>query len=77
MTEKSIKKQVGQDSPENNKDTSKIAEHLSNISTKLKNLTDKDEKIQILVELNDYLKIYGDLIEKTCPEKLVSILNSL
>ncbi len=59
------------------KDNEKIVEHLSLISSKLKKIKDRDKKINILVELNDYLKEKGDVIEKVCPEKLVSILNSL
>ena len=55
----------------------KLVEDLSNISSKLKETKDRDEKIEILVELNDYLKEHGNSIEKICPEKLVSILNSL
>ena len=55
----------------------KIVQHLSLISSKLKRIKDRDKKIHILVELNDYLKENGELIEKVCPEKLVSILNSL
>ena len=59
------------------KDREKIAEHLSFISSKLKKVKDNNIKIHMLVELNDYLKENGEIIEKVCPEKLVSILNSL
>ena len=55
----------------------KIVEHLSLISSKLKKIKDPNKKVHMLVELNDYLKENGEVIEKVCPEKLISILNSL
>jgi len=55
----------------------KIVEHLSLISSKLKRIKDPNKKVHTLVELNDYLKENGEAIEKVCPEKLISILNSL
>ncbi len=58
-------------------DKEKIVEHLSLISSKLKKIKGPDKKVKILVELNDYLKENGEVIEKVCPEKLISILNSL
>ena len=58
-------------------DKEKIVEHLSNFSSELKKTKDQDKKVHLLVELNDYLKKNGAVIEKVCPEKLISILNSL
>ena len=55
----------------------KIVEHLSLISSKLNKIRNCDKKIYMLGELNDYLKENGKVIEKVCPEKLISILNSL
>ncbi len=60
-----------------NKLNTKILNYLSDISSRLKKITDRDEKVQILVKFDEYLKKYGDIIEKECPDKLVSILNSL
>ncbi|MHA1491257.1 MAG: hypothetical protein ACTSRI_16605 [Promethearchaeota archaeon] len=61
----------------NGEDKEKIVEHLSLMSSKLKEINDFNKKIHILMEFNDYLKENGDMIEKVCPEKLISILNSL
>ncbi len=54
-----------------------VVEYLTNLSSKLKKVKDREKKIQILVDFNEYLKLNGDIIEKKSPDKLVSILNSL
>lgn len=55
----------------------KIIEELSTMSSNLKKITDRDEKIKVLINLNEFIKEYKDIIKKRCPDKLVSILNSL
>lgn len=55
----------------------KIVEILSRISFKLKKIKDRNKKKHMIVELNDNLKEKGEIIEKVCSEKLISILNSL
>lgn len=77
MVEKMIDNKAEEKQEKLTEKKEKIVEYLSKISSKLKKTKDRDKKVEILVELNDYLKEYGDSIEKVCPEKLVSILNSL
>jgi hypothetical protein len=54
-----------------------IIEELSIISSQLKKLTDIDEKLDLLYYLNDFLKENKEIIKEKCPDKIVSILNSI
>jgi len=74
---KMIENKTKEKKKKNGEDKEKIVEHLSLMSSKLKEINDFNKKIHILMEFNDYLKENGDMIEKVCPEKLISILNSL
>ncbi len=55
----------------------KILTELTEISSALKKLTKRDEKIQILIKLNEFLKENKEIIKEKFPSKLTSILNSL
>jgi len=55
----------------------KVIDKLSAISSNLKKITEREEKIKILIDLNEFIKENKDIIKKKCPDKLVSILNSL
>jgi len=54
-----------------------IIEVLSDMSEKLSEIKTHDEKIQLLVEFDEFFKKNKDLIKEKCPDMLVSILNSL
>jgi len=54
-----------------------IIKKLSAISDELKHITDNEKKIKILIDLNEFIKKNKEIIKKKCPDKLVSILNSL
>lgn len=58
-------------------DKETIIKNLSAISDELKHITDNDKKIKILINLNEFIKKNKEIIKKKCPDKLVSILNSL
>lgn len=77
MVEKTIDNKAEEKDIKGNNNKEKIFEYLSSLSSKLKKTKDRGQKIQALVELNEYLLKHGETIEKVCPEKLVSILNSL
>ncbi len=58
-------------------DKEAIIKKLSAISNELKHMTDNDKKIKILIDFNEFIKKNKEIIKKKCPDKLVSILNSL
>ena len=45
-------------------------------ASKFKKITDKNEKIRLLIRLNEFIKKNKELIKKKCPDLLVDILNS-
>jgi len=65
------------DSVEKKAQTEDIVEVLSDLSEKLSEIKIHDEKIQLLVEFDEFFKKNKDLIKEKCPDMLVSILNSL
>ena len=68
--EKSSKEDV--ESKEN-----KIVKQLSEISEQLQDAGSHDEKIQLLVNFDNFIKAHKEFIKKNCPDKLVSILRSI
>ena len=54
-----------------------IIEYLTKISSQLKKIPEREKKIDVLVELNDFLRENKDTIKEKFPDLLVSILNSL
>ena len=54
-----------------------ILNQLMRFSSKLKHIENNDEKIQIIIDLNKFIKEYKEIIKENFPDTLVSILNSL
>lgn len=55
----------------------RVINYLSEISDKLKKVTAKDAKIQMLMDLTRFIEKNKEIIKKNCPDKLVAILNSI
>jgi len=54
-----------------------IQDKLLEISSKLKHIQNRKEKIQLLIGLNDFLNENEEIIKNNFSDVLVSILNSL
>jgi len=54
-----------------------IISRLSKFSEKLQDTSSHDEKINLLVKFDNFLKKNKEFIKHNCPDKLVSILRSL
>ncbi len=54
-----------------------IIKNLSKLSEELQDKCTQDEKIELLVKFDNFLKEHKEFIKKNCPDKLVSILRSL
>ncbi len=54
-----------------------IASHLRKISSSLKTISNRDEKIEKLIKFNDFLEKNKELIKEKYSDLVVSILNSL
>lgn len=70
-------REIEEDFEEDRVNEKKLMKEISGISTKLMYITNNDEKIQLIVQLNSLLKENIDLIKKKYPDILVSILDSL
>jgi len=54
-----------------------IISRLSKFSEELQDASSHDEKINLLVKFDIFLKTNKEFIEEKCPDKLVSILRSI
>ena len=54
-----------------------IVSKLSTLTEALQDAPSHEEKIELLVKFDGFLKEYKDLIKEYCPDKVVSILRSL
>ena len=54
-----------------------IINKLSKLSEELQDVSSHDEKIELLVKFDNFIKDNKDFIKENCPDKLVSILRSL
>jgi len=54
-----------------------IVQQLSELSEKLQDAKDHDEKIGLLVKFDKFLKVNKTFIREKCPDKIVSILRAL
>ncbi len=78
-TPKEKKTQKEEKVAKENKDfkSSEIINRLSIFSEELQDISSHDEKINLLVNFDNFLKINKEFIQKNCPDKLVSILRSI
>ena len=54
-----------------------VIKRLSEFSEELQDAGSHDEKIDLLVNFDNFLKTNKEFIKKNCPDKLVSILRSI
>ena len=71
---KKDEKLIKQKSELNEKD---IITRLSKFSEELQDVNSHDEKINLLVQFDAFLKTNKEFIKEKCPDKLVSILRSI
>ncbi|MGV9197575.1 MAG: hypothetical protein ACOC4M_01890 [Promethearchaeia archaeon] len=61
----------------NQSQKAEIVSKLSTLTEALQDAPSHEEKIELLVKFDGFLKEYKDLIKEYCPDKLVSVLRSL
>ena len=77
LKEKEAKKEEKRVKENSELESIEIIGRLSKFSEELQDAKSHDEKINLLVKFDNFLKINKEFIKEKCPDKLVSILRSI